>query len=194
MPKVEGIMNWGDVPTWIGAIGGFVAAIAAVVTVLFAWRISAQLRDRERRQALADLHLDLTTGETAHARHVIGTAMYGEPDTEATSDAIAALFALYWAVQRVANLRLVHASTSNSAADLQTREFLTWNLDEIVSNIIEFRRQYREKLHIRDKDAWRSFIGYVQESLPERYNQLVGDLVGDISSAGPLPGASEVGR
>jgi hypothetical protein len=176
-------MDMGDLPTWIGAVGGVIAAAAAVVTGLFAWRISSQLRDRERRQALADLHHDLTTGEVAHARHVVGSAIYGRPDERSIGEAISAMFALYWAVQRVANLRLVHSSTSNSAADLQTREFLTWNLDEIVSNIVEFRHKYREELQIRDDDAWQSFIAYVKESLPERYDQLIGDVIDGETSA-----------
>ncbi len=142
-------------------------------------------RKREKQKALADIHRELTTGEVAEARDTIATALYScsVPDVSHRATLIRAYFQLYWCVERVDNVAQVHAKpdsprkvdrkiSRDARKPLSSRHrepwrwqwetkksgFLTWNLDEIVGNVIQFRNAYGESLGIDDGGAWKSFV------------------------------------
>jgi len=159
----------GDVATWVTL--GF-TVITAVVAAIGFWL----LRQRDRRQALADLHASLTSGETAHARNVIGTLFYSDdekarPDREA---AIESYFALIWAVQRARNVFRAYGipwrsldtpqsglSKLMSAGSNDASLALTWNLVEIAENVGRFHEKYGEAWSVDDGDAWADMDGYI---------------------------------
>jgi len=165
------------------------AAIAPVCIAIVAAWYTHQARRREKRQALANIHRELTTGEVAVARDVIGVALYAQSPRNHLDDAslIRAYFQLYWCVERVDNLAQIHAKPDSPKRvqkkisrderkpfsrrksepwrwqwETQKSEFLTWNLDEIVGNIIRFRHGFAEMLNIDDDDAWASFVHRLQ--------------------------------
>ncbi|MHA6668972.1 hypothetical protein ACX3O0_08890 [Homoserinimonas sp. A447] len=142
------VADIGDWATWVGSIAAVGTAAAGII-------IGAGLHGRERRQALAQIHRDLTTGEVEYARHVIGTVLYGKHGLKKfeSEDVIRAYFVLLFAVERVGNLKLAMGFYLPSTSD----KFLRWNLDEVVNNIIVIRNLYGEKLGIMDETAWSSF-------------------------------------
>lgn len=163
-------MESGDWATWIGSFG-------AIATASFAGVISWQLRARERRQAIASIHFDLTTGETAHARDVIGTVLYARTGLKRAGqeNAIAAFFKLYWAIQRAENTYRVHKLDPATSKKLngQKELFLSWNFREIVQNIVAFHDHYGERLNIQDSDAWNSFEDRIKVSSPDLYEEFL---------------------
>lgn len=158
----------GDLATWASLLVTLLGAIAAGLA--FWW-----LRRRERRQALTDLHASLTSGETAHARHIMGTLLYADPqDRPAKLDSIAAYFALIWALQRARNVfrtfgmhwrELNQPQTRLSALSATGRKdasiALTWNLTEIAENILRFRAEYKTIWNVEDGDAWADVGAYI---------------------------------
>jgi hypothetical protein len=166
MPALE----VGDVATWAGVILSLVTAVIAAV-VFFG------LRRRERRQALADLHVSLTTGETAAARNTIGTLLYSvrEEDLPSRLDAIAAYFALIWALQRARNAFRTYLLPANELDSPLSRwgavvrrgsrrdaaEALSWNLAEIAENVVRFHDEFGERWAVEDADAWAEISQFV---------------------------------
>ena len=159
------IVDLGDIATWVGSLGAVVASVFALV-------IATSLRGRERRQALANAHVDLTTGEVAAARDVIGTLLYGTPSQADKVQSISALFRLYWAVQRFANVQRVYMPRPDRRHEKRIEEFLTWNLTEIVLNIGMYRLRFGEELTVEDDDAWQDLVGYLSRSQPELLSRL----------------------
>ncbi|TFD05529.1 hypothetical protein [Cryobacterium sp. TMT1-66-1] len=163
-------LDWGDFPTWLGSSGALVAACLAGI-------ISLQLRSRERKQAISSIHIDLTTGETAQARNVIGTVLYATDglDLVGQREAISALFKLYWAVQRAQNTYRVYRLDAAAPGKMQGQEefFLSWNFRELVENIVTFHRDYGERLHIKDEDAWNSFEERLRAGYPDLFNEFL---------------------
>jgi hypothetical protein len=162
-----------DIANTAAAIGAITAAGTAIV-------IAAQLRSRDRRQAFADAHLDLTTGETAQARDVIGTVLYSNRGIRgvSTDEAIGALFRLYWAVQRLENLyRVFGIQMGNGRTTKIGRlhdSYISYNFKEIVSNVVAFRHKYHERLRIADNEAWQSFASGLRASFPELHVEFFG--------------------
>lgn len=163
-------LAWGDVATWIGSCG-------AVIAALLAGAISIQLRSRERRQAIASIHADLTTGETAKARDTIGTVLYasGGLQTVGPQEAISAFFKLYWAVQRAENTYRVFNFDPATSKKMngQQEYFLSWNFREIVQNIVDFHHKYGDQLRIADQDAWQSFKERLRGGHPDLYREFL---------------------
>lgn len=162
-------------------VGGIGAALTAVIAIVLA----AQLRNRERRLALVDLHISLTTSETAEARDVIGTLIYGRglAGRARKQDAISAYFKLIWALQRARNVYIVYGfdwgqerrslrrRLVSSSREREARNLLTWNVTEIADNVALFHANYAEKWDIEDDDAWRDIAPYlylVQTRRPPR--------------------------
>lgn len=153
----------GDVATWA-------ALIYSVLTALAAGAAFFRLRKRERRQALAELHTSLTTGETAAARNTIGTLLYSASpeDRPARIECISAYFSLIWAVQRARNVfRAQLLPTSQLDSPISRWEAVTrgrrmkdaaaalsWNLAEIAENLVQFHDLHGSEWDVRDKDAW----------------------------------------
>ncbi|WP_104090837.1 hypothetical protein [Cryobacterium sp. N19] len=168
-----------EVDLFLVRAGGWatlIGSIGALGTAAVAFVISRQLKTRERRQAIASIHYDLTTGEAASARDVIGTLLYGNGlDAVPKQDAIAALFRLYWAIQRAENTYRVHELDPVSSKKLSGQQelFLSWNFREIVQNIVAFHDGYGEKLCIEDADAWNSFEDRLKVSSPDLYEEFL---------------------
>lgn len=157
------MLDIGDLATWVTAVVGGVIAVSAAFA-------SVQLRNRERRQALADLHTSLTSGETADARNVIGTLLYSSTRIGRPSrlEAIEAYFRLIWAVQRARNVFRAHGfhwmsyeAPRNRRAQL-VEDMLTWNLREILDNVTMFHERYSDRWGVEDADAWRDIGDYLE--------------------------------
>lgn len=156
----------GDSATWLSVFLGILTTVGAVV-------VFAQLKTRERRQALTDLHSHLTSGEVAGARDTIGRLLYPTSDgeTPASGDSIRAYFTLIWAVQRSRNVfkmnRLpwltksqkesVYSRLTRFGARKDAARALTWNLDEIVESVRIVHQDYHSQLELVDTDAWEEF-------------------------------------
>jgi hypothetical protein len=148
-------------------LSNLVAAIALVVAAVFAIAISVGLRGRERRQAIASVHIDLTTGETASARDVIGSVLYGPGLAAVGAEAaISSYYKLHWAVQRTENAYRVF-KLKPEKLDRDIEDFLSWNFREIVQNIVKFRQTYRDELEIADEQAWQTFVERVKYNYPK---------------------------
>lgn len=159
----------GDLATWASLAFTIVTAVVAGCGF---WL----LRRRDRRQALADLHGSLTSGETAQARNVIGTLLYAQDTADHPSrlTSIEAYFALIWALQRARNVfrayrirwqpldtpqsrlsKLMNAGSNDASLAL------TWNLVEIAENVGQFHVKYGEAWAVDDFDAWAEMDAYI---------------------------------
>ena len=150
-----------EAATWIGALGALSTAAIAIV-------LASQLRNRERRQALVDLHTSLTSGETANARNAIGTLLYSKKHRRHVDEleAIDAYFRLIWAIQRARNVFRVHGfhwtsldgperkNWAQQKRKVEIESALSWNLQEIADNVVEFHLKYCKKWNVEDHDAW----------------------------------------
>lgn len=159
----------GHLATWVSFGFTVITAGAAVVGFVL-------LRLRDRRQALADLHVSLTSGETAQARNAIGTLLYSSDTTvhPGREAAIESYFALIWALQRVRNVfraygiawRTLDAPQSGlskimNAGSKDASLALTWNLVELAENVGQFHEKYGEAWSVDDGDAWAEMNGYI---------------------------------
>jgi len=165
-----GVSQTGDLATWVSTTFTVVTGVAAVF-------VYVRLRRRDRRQALTDLHVSLTTAETAVARNTIGTLLYSTDrrDTPPRLECIAAYFALIWAIQRARNVfrtfglpwQSLEAPQSRSRSAISARatkdasQALTWNLVEIAEGVVRFHFEYAEAWSVEDEDAWKEINTYV---------------------------------
>jgi hypothetical protein len=154
---------WTELASWAGGLGAIATAVIAVI-------LAAQLRNREKRQALVDLHNSLTSGETARARNVIGTLLYSKHKKSVSElDGIEAYFHLIWAIQRARNVFRVHgfhwtsiSGSNKRARGNQIELALTWNLREIADNVVIFRNRFGAKWRVEDADAWHEMSTYLR--------------------------------
>ena len=160
----------GDWATWLSVGFSVTAAIVAGLAFL-------SLRKRERRQALTELHVSLTSGETAAARNAVGTLLYSPNAVNQPSrlDGISAYFALIWSLQRARNVFRTQFLPSQQLDAPMSRwqkavprrrlrestEALTWNLTEIADNIVRFHDEYGAVWEVEDEDAWAEISEYV---------------------------------
>jgi hypothetical protein len=149
------------------------SAIVALLAAVLAGTISVQVFRRGRREIIVKTHENLTTGEVAVARDVIGSHLYAKPSAQERKAAISSLFVLYWAVQRADNnMRLYWFRDNREIERSKIKRYLTWNLKEICSNIVEFRSRYSGRLRVEDKDAWEDFRERLRVRLPDLHEQL----------------------
>lgn len=155
-------------------------AVFAGLTFCVAVCLAFQLRTRERRQALTDLHISLTSGETAGARDVIGRLLYSDRrrDQPDRRECIDAYFKLIWALQRSRNVfhtqRISWRSLNTPQSRLRTvgakgkardaSYALSWNLSEIAENVGEFHFKYCTLWDIEDDDAWEEVEDYIHNA------------------------------
>lgn len=157
----------GDLATWVSVALTAIAGAAAVSAFVM-------LRRRERRQALTDLHVALTSGEIAQARNAIGAVIYGVETGPNRAHAIEAYFALLWAIQRARNVfrtygirwRSLDSRQSSLASVVRTGNAdaafaLTWNLTEMAESVVRFRDLHHEAWGIDDADAWADIGQYI---------------------------------
>jgi hypothetical protein len=126
---------------------------------------NVQLGRREKRRNFAEVHRDLTTGEVADARDVIGTVLYS-PGAKGPRqlEVINAYFKLIWAVQRAMNALRVYNVSRETGRDIgSSREFWSWNYRELVENIGKIHWRYRDEYGISDDDAWMELVASVRQ-------------------------------
>ena len=135
-----------------------VASMAvAIVALGYTW---AQER-RDVKRALSAMHADLTSGEVAHARDVVGDLRFGVvakgrmtcAKKNRGREEIRAYFTLIWAVERVDNALSMYTTRRT----LRLEHYVKWNLDELTRNIVWLRQAHGSRLGISDQDAWSSF-------------------------------------
>ena len=106
----------------------------------------------------------------------MGNLLYAEPEDHPRKlDAIAAYFALIWALQRARNVfrtygmqwralnqpqRRLSALTAAGSKDASIA--LTWNLTEIAENVSRFRDEYKVQWNVEDEDAWADVGAYIK--------------------------------
>ncbi|MEU1523957.1 hypothetical protein ABZ413_17325 [Nocardia rhamnosiphila] len=132
------------------AAGSFVAARQAVATA----------RGDTRRESLAlaaELHRDLTTGEVAKARHVIGSKMYGNlPQRSAVADDVMeSYYILLWAFERLAAGVEVLRKANHHEALALLLTITEWHAKEIDQNIRRLKAD--SGLAAADDSAFRRF-------------------------------------
>lgn len=90
-----------DLPTF----AALAAASASAIAAYFSWSVARSSLLTERRRYAAGLQADLTTGEVAAARNVIGTWLYGPHDRHSQieeGELIQAYYTVAWAIERLA--------------------------------------------------------------------------------------------
>lgn len=151
-------MTSGDIAAWASLIVSIFAGAAAVVVFVSNGR-------RDRRTAVSSLHVSLTSGEIAAARHIVGNLLYSNTSNVegGRSEAISAYFILIWAMQRSRNVFRIYklewrplkqASAVPRASARDVMDALTWNLSEIAENLSRFHEEYGERWSVDDADAW----------------------------------------
>lgn len=161
--------SFGDLSSWASVLLTLIASVAAVIGFIV-------LRRRERRQALTELHASLTSGETAHARHIVGSLLYSHfnDDRPERNEAITAYFHLVWAIQRARNVFRTYGLHWRSLAEPQrtlsnllhlnnkdSAMALTWNLVEIAENVRRFHEEWGAEWGVEDADAWADVLPYI---------------------------------
>lgn len=131
------------------------AAVAAGVTFLLTvvgWDVSRRVASHTYRQGTLAALTDLTTGDVAVARNLVGTYMYG-PDHAVSRisipDLIRAYYTLSWAVERAAGAYEALRVSSGREREGLVRS-LHWHVREVVTNLTLVRRQ----VEIEDDEAW----------------------------------------
>lgn len=118
------------------------------------------LREAERESLLiaADLHRDLTTGEVAEARDVIGSWIYQDSSTAPRSiDATVrhSYYVLLWAFERLSTgVQVLKVSQRKEALNI-LRDSAKWHVLEIAANLNELH--HAESSNLQDEEAWTRF-------------------------------------
>ena len=158
-----------------------IAVIGAFYTL---WQIRAA-----NLVAVADLHRELTTGEVADARHVIGSWLYSPPLKETIDDGslIKSYYQLCWAVERVSNvlkartLLLVFPDGTSEGTKLgrlrswlggDAAQGLGWSIEEILRNIARLRHDEKSRLKIQDDDVQKWLREKLIASLSGKYTEI----------------------
>ncbi|MBF4570484.1 hypothetical protein ITJ57_17090 [Plantibacter sp. VKM Ac-2880] len=162
---------WGLEPGDLAGWASVLITLGSSIVLIFVW---VHLRRRERRLALAELHLSITTGETAEARDLLGSLFYSPAeDGPSRSESIAAYFKLIWAVQRARNVFHAYKFTwttldtapsrlaSDSRRVSDAERIMSWNLIEMARNIVMLHDEYGIDWSIQDEDAWREMASYM---------------------------------
>jgi hypothetical protein len=162
-----------DLLTVLASSTAVAASAATVIGIVH----TASAAARAKTAALAAVHVDLTSGEVAAARDVMGTFRYSQdggrmPERVTDADAVRAYFAILWAVERADNALSYYSARSQRRASA----FIGWNLDELTRNMVWFRTAHGARLHLDDSHSWSRFrhmlrshvvSGSVQKALSE---------------------------
>lgn len=122
------------------AIWALLAAIASAVAAFVSWATAQAALKTSRRQHSAALLADLTTGEVAAARNVIGSWLYGSHEQHSvigTPELIRAYYVVAWALERLAvgrtALGAMRFGDSKALDELDAR--LKWHVQEQTPNL-----------------------------------------------------------
>ncbi|PPF44144.1 hypothetical protein C5B85_10890 [Pseudoclavibacter sp. AY1F1] len=152
-------------------MGEGIAAVAASVTLITALAIAVKADEISRAQLdyqirdAARLGLtDLTTGETAEARDIIGSLIYNTlaRQTASRADVIRSYFRLMWAIERAG--AVVESLRGHKDVQKEAVSAWAWHLDEIAFNVwlIGTTEQADRHLGLDDLDARRRASGVIQ--------------------------------
>ena len=144
-------------------IATLVTAVSAALLIWVTWRISEGLRHRDRRTAFTALHLLMTTGDVAAARHRVFGLLEEEPDARAAKlsaqydEYVQDLFALIWVLESVGNTRATHRRSV--VVPGAHSDFLGWNEGEIARNVHSLARMLSSVTGRRLSvgDSWQRF-------------------------------------
>jgi hypothetical protein len=148
--------------------------VAATVGVAIALGVSGSKRRalderRGRQQAMTDVHLRLTTGEVAQARHVVGDLMAATGSEAANrirqspGEYISAYYTLVWALESIDNSRRIWILGLH---DGQRSTFLKWNEDELKASLPRLRQMLISAVpgfEQSSQDAWDSLTQIISE-------------------------------
>lgn len=134
----------------LAGVSSTMLALAAVVVALLAFRSE---RRRARFEGARALHHDLTTGEVAAARKIIGSLHYGDPDSASSavdwSHALTSYFTLLWCFERIEAGRtalvrgVVHGARRDEAVDYLDA-LVAWHVAEYACGFSVARRKLAE--------------------------------------------------
>ncbi|MCQ1954146.1 hypothetical protein [Arthrobacter sp. zg-Y238] len=116
------------------------AALASAVAAFFSWMVAHNSMLAERRRYAASLQADLTTGEVAAARNVIGSWLYGPHVRHSQieeSELIQSYYTVAWAIERLAAgrsaLGVLRFSDRRTIATFDKR--IKWHVQEQARNL-----------------------------------------------------------
>jgi hypothetical protein len=134
------------------------SALIALIAIFVSWRVYAYQRQQNQFALALALHRDLTTGEVAMARDVIGTIWYGDEPKRGPityKEALTAYFTVLWCFERIRagdrtmrahSRRLRKCSKSTTPALKFMYDMIHW--------------------HVRE---WASYLEYIRDLLGERF-------------------------
>jgi hypothetical protein len=144
-------MGWEE----FGVLSQVALAVAATMASIISVQVARRLATHEFHQASLAILQDLTTGEVAEARDVLGTFMYGGEDAVralSRTEVIRAFYTVSWCLERVARgYAAMDISRSDKIRDAFCRS-VKWHSTELVTNLA----LVRQVLHMDDQDAWRA--------------------------------------
>lgn len=122
------------------AIWAMLAAIASALAAFISWMTAHTALKTARRQHSAALLADLTTGEVAAARNVIGSWLYGDHEQHSAicnPQLIEAYYVVAWALERLAvgrtALGAMRFGDRKAVKELDAR--LEWHVGEQAPNL-----------------------------------------------------------
>ncbi|MFF4557863.1 hypothetical protein [Streptomyces sp. NPDC001422] len=149
----------------LAGVSSTLLALAAVVIALLAFRSEHQ---RARFEGARSLHHDLTTGEVAAARKIVGSLHYGDFGPTSTpldvSQALTSYFTVLWCFERIEAGRtalargVIRGPRTDSALDyLDT--LVAWHVTEYACGFAVARRKLAEASaqEISDSDSASGF-------------------------------------
>ena len=124
-----------DFLTYTAAAAAFASAAA-----YFSYRVARSSLRTERRRYAASLLGDLTTGEVAQARNVLGTWLYGPHERHSQvqeSDLIQSYYTVAWAIERLAAgrsaLGVLRFTDRRTVISFDAR--ISWHVQEQAANL-----------------------------------------------------------
>lgn len=174
----------------LAGVSSTVLALAAVVVALLAFRSE---RRRARFEGARALHHDLTTGEVAAARKIVGSLHYGDFGSASSpadwSQALTSYFTLLWCFERIEAGRtalargVVRGERRDEAVDYLDA-LVAWHVAEYACGFATARRKLSEAsaVEVSDGDSASGF-GRLLLALQERGS------VDRAYHAGTCPGA-----
>ncbi|WP_141746860.1 hypothetical protein [Streptomyces agglomeratus] len=159
----------------LAGVSSTVLAMAAVTIALVAYRSEHQ---RARFESARALHHDLTTGEVASARKIMGSLHYGgfgsSDSAHDQASALTAYFTLLWCFERIEAGRTalvggsIHARHSRDEAVDYLDSLVAWHVAEYACGFATARRKLAESVGAEVSDsastaAFKRLLSVLQE-------------------------------